>query len=213
MIIKSIGMDIRRACARPAKNQHKHSWKSYHRTQQNNYFTLPFVNGTIVKFWSSSFNILSILQPQKEWIECTKITTLHCLKYALTKFNVTNIDENARESKGISSSEKSRHSDDSGPGEKWGFFNLDKKIMYVCSRKERKLRKAWAGLHKIKMTHERHFFLTWPIRGMSSWAKGDTTSTSALASSQVSLIAPSAADSPISKYPAGRVLCQWQPVI
>ena len=51
------------------------------------------------------------------------------LKQALTNFKVTTIDENAKESKGISSSEKSRHSNDSGPGEKWGFFNFARKIM------------------------------------------------------------------------------------
>lgn len=43
-----------------------------------------------------------------------------------TKLKVTTIDEKDRELKGISLSEKSRHSDDSGPGEKWGFFNLAK---------------------------------------------------------------------------------------
>lgn len=45
---------------------------------------------------------------------------------------MTSIDENDKESKGISLSAKSWHSDDSGPGEKWGLFNLAKKIMYVC---------------------------------------------------------------------------------
>lgn len=53
-----------------------------------------------------------------------------------TKFNVTNIEEKAKESKGMSSSAKSRHSDDSGPGEKWGVFNFARKIMYVCSKKQ-----------------------------------------------------------------------------
>lgn len=52
-----------------------------------------------------------------------------------TNFKVTNIDENAKESKGISSSAKSRQSNDSGPGEKCGLFSLAKKIMYVCSTK------------------------------------------------------------------------------
>jgi hypothetical protein len=51
------------------------------------------------------------------------------LKQALTNFKVTAIDENAKESKGISSSEKSWHSNDSGPGEKWGFLSFAKKIM------------------------------------------------------------------------------------
>lgn len=46
-----------------------------------------------------------------------------------TKLKVTTIDEKDRELKGISSSEKSWHSDDSGPGEKWGFFSFAKKII------------------------------------------------------------------------------------
>ena len=50
-------------------------------------------------------------------------------KQSHTKFKVTNIDENARELKGISSSAKSSHSDDSAPGAKWGFFNFAKKII------------------------------------------------------------------------------------
>jgi hypothetical protein len=45
-----------------------------------------------------------------------------------TKFKVTSIDENARELKGISSREKSWHSDDSGPGENCGFLRFAKKI-------------------------------------------------------------------------------------
>ncbi|GER39931.1 septin-1 [Striga asiatica] len=53
-------------------------------------------------------------------------------KQGLTNFNVTNIDENAKESKGISSCAKSWHSDDSGPGAKCGLFNFARKIMYVC---------------------------------------------------------------------------------
>ena len=51
------------------------------------------------------------------------------MKLVPTKVKVTNIEENAKESKGISSSEKSLHSDDSGPGEKWGLFIFAKKIM------------------------------------------------------------------------------------
>lgn len=46
-----------------------------------------------------------------------------------TKLKVTTIDEKDRELKGISLRGKSWHSDDSGPGEKWGVFNLAKKIM------------------------------------------------------------------------------------
>lgn len=42
-------------------------------------------------------------------------------------------------------------------------------------------------------------WFTWPMRGISSSAKGEITSTVAPASSQVSLIAPSAADSPTSR--------------
>lgn len=48
---------------------------------------------------------------------------------------------------------------------------------------------------------------------MSNWVNGDRTSTSAPASSWVSLIAPSAADSPISMKPAGRVLWRWYPMV
>lgn len=51
--------------------------------------------------------------------------------YILTKFKVTYIDEKAKESKGISSSAKSRHSNDSGPGAKCRFFSLAKNITYV----------------------------------------------------------------------------------
>lgn len=53
-----------------------------------------------------------------------------------TKFKVTTIDEKAKESNGMSSSAKSRHSDDSGPGEKCGVFNFAKKIIYVCQKEE-----------------------------------------------------------------------------
>jgi hypothetical protein len=42
---------------------------------------------------------------------------------------VTMIEENARDSNGISSRAKSAHSRDSGPGEKLGVFNLARKIM------------------------------------------------------------------------------------
>lgn len=42
---------------------------------------------------------------------------------------VTIIEENARESNGISSRAKSAHSRDSDPGEKLGVFNLARKIM------------------------------------------------------------------------------------
>lgn len=38
------------------------------------------------------------------------------------------MDEKARESKGISSGAKSAHSNDSGPGEKWGFLSLARKM-------------------------------------------------------------------------------------
>lgn len=51
------------------------------------------------------------------------------IQFFYTSFRVTSIDEKARESKGISSSSKSRHSIDSGPGEKCGFFSLAKNIM------------------------------------------------------------------------------------
>lgn len=47
---------------------------------------------------------------------------------ALTKFRVTKIEENAKESKGISPISKRQHSDDSGPGAKWGFFSFAKNI-------------------------------------------------------------------------------------
>ena len=47
------------------------------------------------------------------------------------------MDENARDSKGISSREKRRHSMDSGPGEKWGVFNFPLKIIYVYKNKRR----------------------------------------------------------------------------
>ena len=50
----------------------------------------------------------------------------------LTKFKVTYIDEKAKESNGMSSSPKRRHSNDSGPGAKSRFFSLAKKITYVC---------------------------------------------------------------------------------
>jgi hypothetical protein len=56
------------------------------------------------------------------------MTEFHSSKLLHTKFKVTNIDENARELKGILSREKSWHSDDSGPGEKWGFLSFAKKI-------------------------------------------------------------------------------------
>ena len=39
------------------------------------------------------------------------------------------MEENARDSKGISSREKSAHSNDSGPGENSGFLSLARKIM------------------------------------------------------------------------------------
>jgi len=42
---------------------------------------------------------------------------------------VTMIEENARDSNGISSKAKRAHSRDSGPGEKLGVFNLARKIM------------------------------------------------------------------------------------
>ena len=45
-----------------------------------------------------------------------------------TKFKVTSIDEKESESKGISSSAKNRHSDDSGPGEKCGVIIFAKNI-------------------------------------------------------------------------------------
>lgn len=46
-----------------------------------------------------------------------------------TILKVTMIEENARESNGMSSRAKSAHSSDSGPGEKFGVFNLARKIM------------------------------------------------------------------------------------
>lgn len=46
-----------------------------------------------------------------------------------TKLKVTTIDEKDKELKGISSSGKSWHADDSGPGEKWCFFSFAKNIM------------------------------------------------------------------------------------
>jgi hypothetical protein len=46
-----------------------------------------------------------------------------------TILKVTMIEENARESNGISSRAKSAHSNDSGPGEKLGVFSLARKIM------------------------------------------------------------------------------------
>jgi hypothetical protein len=46
-----------------------------------------------------------------------------------TILKVTMIEENARDSNGISSRAKSAHSRDSGPGEKLGVFNLARKIM------------------------------------------------------------------------------------
>lgn len=46
-----------------------------------------------------------------------------------TILKVTMIEENARESNGISSRAKSAHSSDSSPGEKLGVFNLARKMM------------------------------------------------------------------------------------
>lgn len=46
-----------------------------------------------------------------------------------TILKVTMIEENARESNGISSRAKSAHSSDSDPGEKLGVFILARKIM------------------------------------------------------------------------------------
>jgi hypothetical protein len=46
-----------------------------------------------------------------------------------TILRVTMIEENARESNGISSRAKSAHSSDSTPGEKFGVFILARKIM------------------------------------------------------------------------------------
>ena len=46
-----------------------------------------------------------------------------------TILKVTKIEENARESNGISSRAKSAHSSDSSPGEKLGVFSLARKIM------------------------------------------------------------------------------------
>jgi len=76
---------------------------------------------------------------------------------------------------------------------------LPRKLCKSAPNNNNKLQNLKQVHRKINMRNERHLSLTWPIRGMSKWAKGDTTSTSACASSQVSLIAPSAADSPISK--------------
>jgi hypothetical protein len=45
-------------------------------------------------------------------------------KLVHTKFKVTSINENAKELKGISSREKSWHSNDSGPGENCGFLRF-----------------------------------------------------------------------------------------
>jgi hypothetical protein len=50
-------------------------------------------------------------------------------KLVHTKFKVANIDENAKELKGISLREKSWHFDDCGPGENCGFLRFAKKII------------------------------------------------------------------------------------
>lgn len=46
-----------------------------------------------------------------------------------TIFKVTIIEENAKESNGISSRANRAHSSDSGPGEKSGDFSLARKMM------------------------------------------------------------------------------------
>lgn len=84
-----------------------------------------------------------------------------------TKLKVTTIDEKDRELKGISSSEKSWHSDDSGPGEKWGFFSFAKNIMYVCHKHGIiKVKNLVKRINKNKQTSEnKSKFLQWSSLG------------------------------------------------
>lgn len=163
-----------------------------------------------MKHWSSNFFIFYVLQARNEknivrqiWRVKSSDWSVKCLEILAierTNFKVTNMDENAKDSKGISPSSKSRHSDDSGPGEKWGLFNLAKKIMYVCTNQRgNEFYVVTANAQKWMEHKFRDPVLTWPISGMSNWANGEIISTSAPASSQVSLIAPSTVDSPISR--------------
>lgn len=89
-----------------------------------------------MEFELSSLNILNILWPWEiiqviEWVgDIIKPKAIKLKRLILnhTKLKVTTIDEKDRELKGISSSGKSWHADDSGPGEKCGFFNFAKNI-------------------------------------------------------------------------------------
>jgi hypothetical protein len=86
-----------------------------------------------MKFGLAGLDILNILWPWETtwntiWVDNIKNKNVKFIYLELTKLKVTTIDEKDRELKGISSSEKSWHSDDSGPGEKWGFFSFAKNI-------------------------------------------------------------------------------------
>jgi len=95
---------------------------------------VPFVYSAIVKFDASSLHIFSILKQIVDKAFDVKPTNgkskfLSNQGVGNTILKVTMIEENARDSNGISSKAKRAHSRDSGPGEKLGVFNLARKIM------------------------------------------------------------------------------------
>lgn len=95
-----------------------------------------------MKHYFPRFNIFDVLQQHREntiyenlcqWELLDKFKHIYIYgknekENSNTKFKVTKMEENAKESKGMSSNSKRQHSDDSGPGENWGFFSFAKKI-------------------------------------------------------------------------------------
>ena len=98
---------------------------------------VPFVYSAIVKFDASSLHIFSILKQIVDKAFDVKptngkrkfLSNQGAQGVGNTILKVTMIEENARDSNGISSKAKRAHSRDSGPGEKLGVFNLARKIM------------------------------------------------------------------------------------